>query len=83
MKRQVTITVTLEEEEIRSCVEQAIAELEEESQIRFPDSEAREAFAEDCTGCILDKLDRCEAVALPDYSGEVLDMARLYGYLCR
>ena len=82
MKRKVTITITLDDETVRTCIEQTAAELEEESQIRFPDSGARKEFVEDCTDCILDKLDRCGKDYLPDYTEEVLDLARLYNYLC-
>ena len=81
MKRKVTITLSLDAETLRSCIEQATAELEEESQILFPGSAAREEFIEDCTDCLLDQLDRCGACHLPDYSEQVLDMARLYNYL--
>ena len=79
MKQIVAITIT--DEDIRCDVETAAQELEEENQVAFPDSDARSEFIDDCVSCILDKFDFYEHYC-PDYSIEILDTAKLYGYLC-
>ena len=81
MARKISITYTLTNEDIRFEIERAAAELEEDNQVRFPDSEAREEFIQDCTECVMDKAELYELDYRPDYALEILDMAKLYNYL--
>ncbi len=82
MKQIVTITIT--DEDIRYNVETAAQELEEENQVTFPDSDARSEFIDDCISCVTDKYELYEHdpfMYIPDYECEVLDLAKIYGYL--
>lgn len=75
---------TITEEDIRSGIEAAATELEEENQVHFPDREARVDFVEDCVSGIIDKIDLYERdpfMYRPDYTMEVLDTAKVYGCL--
>ena len=83
MKQIVAITIT--DSDIRYNVETAASELEEENQIRFPDTDARKEFIDDCVACVIDKYELYEHDPFtynPDYECEVLDLAKLYDYLC-
>ena len=65
-------TAVITDADIRWYIDQAATELEEDNQIRFPDSEARKEFIEDCV--------RNPFGYRPDYKVTVLDMADLYEY---
>ena len=70
--------------DIRYHIDQAATELEEENQIRFPGSDARAEFIEDCVSSEIDKYELYERDPFgyrPDYTTAVLDMAALYGYM--
>ena len=73
-------TITLTADDIRFEIETAATELEEDNQVQFPDDDSRAGFLEDCAQGIMDKLDSYDRYA-PEYTSEVLDLARLYGYL--
>ena len=78
------ITVVLTDADIRYRIDLAATDLEEDNLIRFPDSEARAAFIEDCVAGEVDQYelyDRHPFGYRPDYRTSVLDMADLYGYL--
>jgi len=78
------IAFTITDADIRYNVDTAAAELEEENQIRFPDCDARAEFIDDCVSCIIDRYELYEHdpfIYTPDYEEEVLDLAKLYGYL--
>ena len=78
------ITAIITEADIRFHIEETATELEEDNQIHFHDSESRAEFIEDCIACEIDKYelyDRDPFGYYPDYSGIVLDTAKLYGYL--
>ncbi len=82
MKTIIAFTIT--DADIRYNVDTAAAELEEENQIRFPDCDARAEFIDDCVSCIIDRYELYEHdpfIYTPDYEEEVLDLAKLYGYL--
>ena len=82
MKTIIAFTIT--DADIRYNVDTAAAELEEENQIRFPDCDARAEFIDDCVSCIIDRYELYEHdpfIYTPDYEVEVLDLAKLYGYL--
>ncbi len=82
MKTIIAFTIT--DADIRYNVDTAAAELEEENQIRFPDCDARAEFIDDCVSCIIDRYELYEHdqfIYTPDYEEEVLDIAKLYGYL--
>ena len=67
--------------DIRYYIDQAATELEEDNQIRFPDSDARAEFIEDCVACEIDSYELYERNPFgyrPDYRVTVLDMADLY-----
>ena len=77
------ITAVITDADIRWYIDQAATELEEDDQIRFPDSEARKEFIEDCVASEIDKYELYECHPFgyrPDYRVEVLDMADLYEY---
>ena len=76
MKKHIVVITC---DDIRSEIETAVAEAEEESQINFPSDESRIEFIEDCTDCVSDKYDAYEHYR-PDYRATVLDTARIYGY---
>ena len=83
MRQIVAFTIT--DEDIRYNVEQAASELEEENQVRFPDTDSRAEFIDDCVACVIDKYELYEHDPFtynPDYEEEVLDLAKLYDYLC-
>ena len=83
MKQVLAITIT--DEDIRYNVETAAQELEEENQLAFPDSDARSEFIDDCVSCVIDKYELYEHdpfMFTPDYECEVLDLSKVYGYLC-
>ena len=77
MKKHIAI---ITDADIRFEIETAANELEEGNQIHFPDSDARTEFLDDCISCILDKFDLYEHYC-PDYAMEILDVAKLYGYM--
>ena len=82
MKTIIAFTIT--DADIRYNVDTVAAELEEENQIRFPDCDARAEFIDDCVSCIIDRYELYEHdpfIYTPDYEEEVLDLAKLYGYL--
>ncbi len=82
MKTIIAFTIT--DADIRYNVDTAATELEEENQIRFPDGDARAEFIDDCVSCIIDRYELYEHdpfIYTPDYEEEVLDLAKLYGYL--
>ena len=77
------ITAVITDADIRFAIDQAASELEEDNLIRFPDSDAREAFIEDCVVSEIDKYELYERDPFgyrPDYRSEVIDMADLYEY---
>ncbi len=76
MKKYITV---ITEDDIRSGIEEATAELEETEQLRFPDAAARAEFLNDCIVCVIDKFDTYEHYC-PNWTTEVLDAASLYGY---
>lgn len=68
--------------QLEEAIQQAATELEEGSQIRFPDADSRDEFIHDCAAGELDKYslyDR-DPFYTPDFSGAILDLAKLYGY---
>ena len=80
MKKYITV---ITEDDIRSGFEEAVAQLEEDGAIRFPDTEARAEFIEDCVGSQIDKVELYDwnpFIDPEDYAVEALDMADLYGY---
>ena len=50
-------TVTITESDIRSEIEAAVSELEQDRQIAFPHSEARSEFIEDCVRSEIDRIE--------------------------
>ena len=77
------ITAVITDADIRYYIDQAATELEEDNQIRFPDSDARAEFIEDCVSSEIDKYELYECHPFgyrPDYKVTVLDMADLYEY---
>ena len=77
------ITAVITDADIRWRIDQAATELEEDNQIRFPDSTARAEFIEDCVSSEIDKYELYERDPFgyrPDYRVTVLDMADLYKY---
>ena len=76
-------TVTITESDIRSEIEAAVSELEQDRQIAFPHSEARSEFIEDCVRSEIDRIELYDSDPFrqKDYALGVLDMAELYGYL--
>lgn len=66
--------------DVINSVIDAVVDLEYDSQIEFPDEGSRMDFITDCAEGILDKRDLYDTQAA-DYTAEVLDLARLYGYL--
>ena len=82
MKTIIAFNIT--DADIRYNVDTAAAELEEEKQISFTDSDARTEVIADCVSCIPDRYELYEHdpfIYTPDYEEEVLDLAKLYGYL--
>ena len=78
------ITAVITDADIRYYIDQEATELEDESQIHFPDVDARGEFIEDCVASEIDKYELYERDPLwyrPDYRIAVLDMADLYDYL--
>ena len=76
-------TAVITDADIRWYIDQAATELEEDNQIRFPDSEARKEFIEDCVASEIDSYELYERNQFgyrPDYKVTVLDMADLYEY---
>lgn len=67
------------DETIRSEIENAVSECEEENWIVFPDPVSRSEFMEDCIQSTVDKFELYETYT-PNYEEIVLDMASLYGY---
>ena len=77
------ITAVITDADIRWRIDQAATELEEDNQIRFPDSDARAEFIEDCVSSEIDSYELYERDPFgyhPDYRVTVLDMADLYEY---
>ena len=54
------ITAVITDADIRYYIDQATTELEEDNQIRFPDSDARAEFIEDCVACEIDSYELYE-----------------------
>ena len=80
MKKYIAV---ITEDDIRQGFEEAVAQLEEDGAIRFPDTEARAEFIDDCVSCEIDKVELYDSDPFahrPDYAIAVLDMADLYGY---
>ena len=79
MKKYIAV---ITEDDIRSGFEEAVAQLEEDLAIRFPDTESRAGFIEDCVSCEIDRYEFYDRNPghRPDYAVEALDMADLYGY---
>ena len=76
-------TAVITDADIRYYIDQAATELEEDDQIRFPDSNARADFIEDCVSSEIDKYELYERNPFgyrSDYRVTVLDMADLYEY---
>ena len=81
MKKYIAI---ITEADIRSHFEEAVAELEEDMIIHFPDSSARAEFIDDCVACEIDRYELYDLDPFsyrPNFAVEVIDMAQLYGYL--
>lgn len=75
--------VVLTDADIRWYIDQAATELEEDNLIRFPDTDTRADFIEDCVSSEIDKYELYERDPFgyrPDYRVTVLDMADLYEY---
>ena len=53
-------TAVITDADIRWYIDQAATELEEDNQIRFPDSEARKEFIEDCVASEIDSYELYE-----------------------
>ena len=80
MKKYIAV---ITEDDIRTGFEEAVAQLEEDGAIRFPDTESRAEFIDDCVSCEIDRFglyDSDPFARRPDYAVAVLDMADLYGY---
>ena len=78
------ITFTITDDDIRYYIGEAVAELEEENLIQFPDSDSRSEFIEDCAVCTLDRYELYEENPFEycsNYDDIVYDTARLYGSL--
>ena len=76
-------TAVITDADIRYHIDQAATELEEDNLIRFPDSDARAEFIEDCVSSEIDKYELYERNPFgyrSDYRVTVLDMADLYEY---
>ena len=76
-------TAVITDADIRYYIDQAATEMEEDNLIRFPDTDARAEFIEDCVSSEIDKYELYERNQFgyrPDYKTEVLDMADLYEY---
>ena len=80
MKKYIAV---ITEDDIRSGFEEAVAQLEEDGAILFPDTESRAEFIEDCVNCEIDRFELYDSDPFrhrPDYAVAVLDMADLYEY---
>ena len=80
MKKYIAV---ITEADICSRIDKAAAELEEDGQIRFPNSAARAEFIRDCVACEIDRIELYDIDPFgcrKDYTVAVLDMAELYGY---
>lgn len=79
-----TYSIVITEDFIRERIREAAAELEADGDIRFPDSEARTEFIEDCVYYEIDKYELYDIDPFGEkvnYALVVLDMAEVYGYL--
>ena len=67
---------------LETAILNAITELQDDNQIRFPADASRNDFFEDCLSGTLDQFDLydLDPYHLPDCNNIVLDMAKLYGY---
>ena len=77
-------TVTITEADIRSEIEAAVSELEEDGQVHFPDADSRGEFIEDCVRSEIDRIELYDSDPFrsrKDIAADVLDMAELYGCL--
>ena len=77
-------TATITEADIRSEIEAAVRELEEDGQIHFPDADSRSGFIDDCVRSEIDRIELYDSDPFrsrKDYALDVLDMADLYGSL--
>ena len=77
-------TAVITDADIRWYIDQAATELEEDNQIRFPDSEARKEFIEDCVSSEIDSYElyetgRRQPDPLPGQRGP----ERIHRRLCR
>ena len=80
MKKYIAV---ITEDDIRTGFEEAVAQLEEDGAIRFPDTESRAEFIDDCVSCEIDRFELYDSDPFkhrPDYAVAVMDMADLYGY---
>ena len=79
MKKYIAV---ITEDDIRTGFEEAVAQLEEDGAIRFPDTESRTEFINDCVSCEIDRYELYDRDPghRPDYAVAALDMAGLYGY---
>ena len=80
MKKYIAV---ITEDDIRLGFEEAVAQLEEDGAIRFPDTESRAEFIEDCASSEIDRFELYDSDPFkhrPDYAVAVMDMADLYGY---
>ena len=79
-----TYSIVITEDFIRERIKEAAAELEADNEIRFPDSEARAEFIEDCVYYEIDKYELYDIDPFGErinYALVVLDMAQVYGYM--
>ncbi len=77
-------SIIITEDFIRERIKEAVAAIEADNIIRFPDSEARTEFIEDCVYYEIDKYELYDVDPFGEkinYALVVLDMAVVYGYL--
>ena len=77
-------TATITEADIRSEIEAAVSELEQDGQVHFPDADFRGGFIDDCVRSEIDRIELYDSnpfISLKDFAVDVLDMAELYGCL--
>lgn len=77
-------TATVTSADIRYYIDQAVSELEEDSQICFPDCDSRTEFIDECVASEIDKIELYDINPFgcysADYRIDVLDMAEVYDY---
>ena len=77
-------TVTITEADIRSEIETAVSELEQDGQVHFSDGDSRSEFIDDCVRSEIDRIELYGSDPFrsrKDIAADVLDMAELYGCL--